>query len=586
MPRNGVGTMNLVAGNPVTTGTTISSTWANNTLTDIANALSTSVASDGQTAITANLPMSGFHHIGVADAQARTDYASAGQVQDNYLTNLTSISGTNILTAFAPNGMNAYATGQKFTLIATGANTGAVTLNINGIGAKPVTKNGTTALTTGDIISGRAYEVIYDGTQFQVIGIAASTLATSTAIASVSLTSNIVTINTSAAHGISVGNNVTVTATTITAVNGTFTVLTVPTTTSFTYAKTNADIALTTDTGTVVNNSFINLSTNVTGTLGTSNIANNAITPAKLANSGFELGMRNRIINGAMQVWQRGTSFSAVGGSYLADRWVASQTFIAAQSTDAPPNAKYSLDITAGAGSYGTIAQRIESANCIDLVGQSVTISLWAKRVSGTSNITLGLKYANAVDNFSTTTDIGSTVQLVPTSSWTYFTVTFTNLPAGAANGLQLNVYTDSSACQIRYSLFQLEKGATATPFDYRPYGTELALCQRYFIKWGINSDGGGYASFGSGYVVSATSVNINIQYPVQMRGTATFAQSNCAILEAGGAFAVTALGTSYIGQQSALLGCTVASGLTTGRAATLNANNNVAGFITAASEL
>lgn len=167
--RNGTGVYQLPANNPVISGQTISSTAFNNTMTDIGNALSTSIASDGQTSITADLPMSNHRHTGVSDAQAVTDYASAGQVQNNTLTNLTTIAGTNTITAVAPLGMSAYATGQQFALIATGANTGAVTLNINGIGAKAITKNGTVALSSGDIVSGVAYQVIYDGTQFQLI---------------------------------------------------------------------------------------------------------------------------------------------------------------------------------------------------------------------------------------------------------------------------------------------------------------------------------------------------------------------------------------------------------------------------------
>jgi hypothetical protein len=59
MSRNGSGTYTLPAGNPVVTGTTISSTWANNTLTDISTALTNSIASDGQTPITGALQMGG-----------------------------------------------------------------------------------------------------------------------------------------------------------------------------------------------------------------------------------------------------------------------------------------------------------------------------------------------------------------------------------------------------------------------------------------------------------------------------------------------------------------------------------------------
>ena len=178
MARNGAGTYNLPIGNPVTTGTTISSTWANNTLSDIATALTGSVSSDGQTAVSANLPMSGYAHTNVANATLRNMYASAGQVQDNVLQFLTLVSGTNAITATAAVGMTAYATGQRFSFVAAGANTGATTININSIGAKAVTKNGTTALVAGDIPSGAVVEVVYDGTQFQLLNVAAEGVAT------------------------------------------------------------------------------------------------------------------------------------------------------------------------------------------------------------------------------------------------------------------------------------------------------------------------------------------------------------------------------------------------------------------------
>lgn len=168
MARNGSGTYTLPSGNPVVTGTTISSTWANNTLNDIATALTGSVASDGQTTPSANLPMGGYNHTSVADAMLRNQYASAGQVQDNTAAYLTTVAGTNAITAVASLGMSAYATGQVFTFIASGTNTGATTLNINSLGAKAVTKNGTTALSAGDITSGQAITVVYDGTQFQL----------------------------------------------------------------------------------------------------------------------------------------------------------------------------------------------------------------------------------------------------------------------------------------------------------------------------------------------------------------------------------------------------------------------------------
>ena len=180
MARNGSGTYSLPAGNPVTTGTTISSTWANNTLNDIGSAMTASLAYDGQTVPVANLPMGSYIHTGVGNATARTNYASAAQVQDSTLTYLTSISGTDTITALAPVSMSALAAGQVFRFIAAGANTTTgVTININGIGAKSITKNGATSLAVGDIISGAIVVIAYDGTEFQISNIATASLLSS-----------------------------------------------------------------------------------------------------------------------------------------------------------------------------------------------------------------------------------------------------------------------------------------------------------------------------------------------------------------------------------------------------------------------
>lgn len=70
MSRNGSGVYSLPAGNPVVTGTTISSTWANNTLTDIATALTGSLAADGQTPMTGNLNANGYKIVGLVAGSA------------------------------------------------------------------------------------------------------------------------------------------------------------------------------------------------------------------------------------------------------------------------------------------------------------------------------------------------------------------------------------------------------------------------------------------------------------------------------------------------------------------------------------
>ena len=299
MARNGSGTYSLPAGNPVTTGTTISSTWANSTLSDISTALTASLAYDGQTTPIANLPMGGNKHTAVGNATVRNNYASAADVQDGSLTYLTSISGTNTITATGPVGMSAYVTGQVFRFISAGANTGATTININTIGAKAIVKLNGSPLVSGDISSGAILSVAYDGTSFQLqstLGVSSfsagatgltpssattgavtlagvlgklngGTGALTASISFVARTSNVVTITTSGVHGFVTGDYVTVAAVTNTGFNGNFTVASTPTTTSFTYAQTAANVGTTADTGTVTDLSYVNLTTNVTGTL-------------------------------------------------------------------------------------------------------------------------------------------------------------------------------------------------------------------------------------------------------------------------------------------------------------------------------
>ena len=299
MARNGSGTYSLPAGNPVTTGTTISSTWANSTLSDISTALTASIAYDGQTTPIANLPMGSNKHTGVGNATVRTNYASAADVQDGSLTYLTSVSGTNTITATGPVGMAAYAAGQVFRFISAGANTGATTININTIGAKSIVKLNGSALVSGDIPSGAILSVAYDGTNFQLqstlgvssfsagaTGLTPSTATTgavtlagvlgklnggtgalTASITFVARATNVVTITTSGVHGFVTGDYVTVAAVTNTGFNGNFTVASTPTTTSFTYAQTGSTVGTTADTGTVTDLSYVNLTTNVTGIL-------------------------------------------------------------------------------------------------------------------------------------------------------------------------------------------------------------------------------------------------------------------------------------------------------------------------------
>ena len=110
MSRNGSGTYSLPAGNPVVTGTTISSTWANNTLTDIATALTGSLASDGQTPATGNLQMGSNRITGLADGIASTDAATVSQI-----TGFITV-GTAILKGSGTGGISNATAGTDYTV--------------------------------------------------------------------------------------------------------------------------------------------------------------------------------------------------------------------------------------------------------------------------------------------------------------------------------------------------------------------------------------------------------------------------------------------------------------------------------------
>lgn len=170
MSFNGSGTFLInTAGQPVVTGTVISSTAFNSLTADLATGLSTCITKDGQTTPTANIPMGNNKITGLASGTAATDAATLGQVQTSVSKLVSSISGTDTITGSLSPTLAAYAAGQMFYFVAAGDNTGAVTLNLNSLGAKNVTKDGTTALVAGDIKSGEVVVVVYDGTRFQMV---------------------------------------------------------------------------------------------------------------------------------------------------------------------------------------------------------------------------------------------------------------------------------------------------------------------------------------------------------------------------------------------------------------------------------
>jgi hypothetical protein len=149
-------------------GTVISSSETDANNSAIATALTQSIAVDGQSVVTADIPMASNKFTGLANGSAATDSATLGQVQAQaYAWAGTAAGSADALTASPTPAITAYAAGQAFRFVAASNNTGAATIAVSGLVAKAIQNDGS-ALAAADIATGKIYEVVYDGTQFQL----------------------------------------------------------------------------------------------------------------------------------------------------------------------------------------------------------------------------------------------------------------------------------------------------------------------------------------------------------------------------------------------------------------------------------
>ena len=170
MSYNGSGTFVInTAGQPVLTGTTISSTTFNTLTADLATGLTTALTKDGQSTPTADITMGTYKIITLGAGTVASDAARLDQVQGGTSTYITTVTGTDTITGTVLPALAAYAAGNQFSFVVANTNTAAVTINIDGMGAKAITRTGSTALVAGDMVAGQAVEIIYDGTRFQLI---------------------------------------------------------------------------------------------------------------------------------------------------------------------------------------------------------------------------------------------------------------------------------------------------------------------------------------------------------------------------------------------------------------------------------
>jgi hypothetical protein len=316
----------------------------------------------------------------------------------------------------------------------------------------------------------------------------------------------------------------------------------------------------------------------------------------------------NGSVNGAMDFWQRGTSFTGTTtNTYGPDRWIvyrnaAGSTF--SRQTSGLDGFLYSTRIQRDSGNTSTavlyLSQMLESQESYKYAGKTVTLSWYAKaganfsaassqmiaRIytgTGTDQNWIQTGYtgqATTLDNLTTITTswVRYSASVAIPSTTTELSITFGFTPVGTA----------STNDWVEITGVQLELGSVATTFK-RAGGTiqgELAACQRYYIRYASAQL---FGKYGLGYAHSTTQASIFLFNPVTMRVKPTSIEFSLLglTIENTSTTAITAL-TIIDGSnnQPVNLNATVASGLTTNRPYELSNNASASGYVGLSAEL
>lgn len=244
------------------------------------------------------------------------------------------------------------------------------------------------------------------------------------------------------------------------------------------------------------------------------------------------IAFRNKIINGAMDIWQRGTSFALASSTvtYTADRWCALRAATGSTISRVSGSvARYGLKLARDNGNSSTspiyLSQVLETAEAVPLAGKTVTLSAVIKAGANFSAANLGIKIRTGTGTDEGLTTAGAfttgdaatldTTQVITTTATKYsWTVAIPSGKTGiAVQFVHTPVGTAGADDTVTIENVQLEAGEAASAFEHRHIGAEQALCERYYET----------GSFGfTGYTVSGNAISVYPGFRVRKRATPT----------------------------------------------------------------
>ena len=280
----------------------------------------------------------------------------------------------------------------------------------------------------------------------------------------------------------------------------------------------------------------------------------------------------NYVINGAFDIWQRGTSGFPTSNIRHADRWFSNTATAVSQSSDVPPGAdvSYSVEISNTSGVDINIRQMVElpvtGKEGPFISGTTFTVSFYVKSTVAGDNVRFYSAFASSVSG-SPIKIITSAVVGTTTTSWQRVAHTFT-VPEGStanATGVEVVPFVDDSQGTVKFTGVQLEAGSVATPFKRHASSLqgELAACQRYYIQTPSS-----YPMPGGAIAYKINGVACSVQFPSQMRATPSLTITGFRDATNGTTSTVSSLNAEFTNDGIAqFLGAFSAGSLTVGRA-------------------